>query len=316
MRDSSITRVAWVTGASGFLGRHAAQRLAGGGWRVFGVGGRAAPSDPTAWGMEAWAAGMMSADVLATFPPPALVLHAAGVGTVSAAAGDPLEGFRRTVESTALLLDVLRRIAPRARVLYPSTAAVYGGRGDGKLHEDAPLAPVSSYGWHKVMAECLLRDAAASHGQPTTVIRFFSLYGSGLRKQVLWDWCRGLSVNAEVYKLGGTGEEVRDFLHVDDAAELIALLAEIAEERLPTVINGASGKGQTMRATAAALAAALGREADNLIFDGFVRPGDPPRLVGDTTRLKALGFRPRTSFADGLRRYVEWFRATVLGDEP
>src|SRR5262249_35777614 len=149
------------------------------------------------------------------------VVHAAGSGSVGSSFTAPLRDFERGVATTATLLDILRRVAPKAMVVIPSSAAVYGTQPEGKIAEDAPLAPISPYGAHKLAAELICRQAHFNFGQPVTVLRLFSLYGPGLRKQLLWDLAARLRAQPARILLGGTGTETRDLLFIDDAVELI-----------------------------------------------------------------------------------------------
>ena len=115
-----------------------------------------------------------------------------------------------------------------------------------------PLAPLSPYGLHKCLAEDLCRFYAAYWKLPIAVIRFFSLYGEGLRKQLLWDACKKLHGDAFIFE--GTGNEERDWLHVEDAVRLIALAGEHASSLCP-IVNGGSGAARSVRSVLEALGA-------------------------------------------------------------
>ncbi len=228
---------------------------------------------------------------------------------MGAAAADPLGSFDRTVRSTALLIDHLRRTAPDVRVVYPSSAAIYGLNDGGPLEEEGAQNPVSTYGWQKQMAESLLREAADIHGIACTAIRFFSVYGPGLRKQVLWDWSRRLLVGEAPMRLSGTGSEVRDFLYIDDAVRLMLQMAALKRPGF-TAINGGTGCGTTMADLADRLTSALGYRVD-AVFDQVGRVGDPPSYLASVRRLEAIGFAPSLSLAEGLSRYAVWVRAAA-----
>lgn len=312
-----MTHLAWITGANGFLGRYTARRFARAGWRVVGIGRSAIDDDFTAaWGIARWVAGPFGPELLervgeiAGDAVPAVVVHALGSGTVGVVAADPPAAFDATVRSTMLLLDHLRRTAPETRILYPSSAAAYGGNDGQALAEDVPVNPVSTYGWHKVMAETLLAEARGLHGMTATAVRFFSLYGPGLRKQVLWDWSRRiLTADAGQHlEFSGTGEEIRDFLHVEDAAALLLHLAGCEAASCPAVLNGGTGTGTSLRRLATDLAVALGcRPA--IVFDGHVRIGDPPCYRADPSRLAACGFVPSIGLPAGLNDYAAWAKS-------
>ena len=139
------------------------------------------------------------------------------------------------------------------------------------------------------------------------IIRFFSIYGPGLTKQLLWDASVKFREHGDRPAVfWGTGEETRDWIFIDDAAELI-LAASTTRERY-SIMNGASGIRTTVRETLQLLCTAMDI-APSFTFNNSVRPGDPRFYNADISRVSALGWRPSTSFSDGIRRYVGWLRA-------
>ncbi len=296
--------VAFVTGAAGFLGGAVAQALVGAGWRVAGFD--VAPG----WGEGCahWITGEVHRDALARAAAeiglPELVFHAAGGSSVGASVADPEADFARTVLSVRETLAFLNAAAAGARLIYPSSAAVYGAASAGPLAEDAPLEPISPYGRHKLQAEAEI----AAAGVEAAILRFFSLYGPGLRKQLLWDLARRLAAGPRRLELAGTGEERRDFLYIDDAVRLVGLAMGARLSGAPLVLNGGRGEAVTVRQAAETLARALGSDAA-IGFSGQTRAGDPAALAADVSAAKALGFSPQASFEDGVRRYARWFAA-------
>jgi UDP-glucose 4-epimerase len=258
--------------------------------------------------MSGWYQGPVSTgslgELIAEHGAPDAVVHAAGSSSVRVAAEDPAEDFRRTVDGTAELLEALRRWAPQARLLLSSSAAIYGNDHRNPIAEDAAPAPISIYGLHKLRAEELCLEAAEQHGLQVAIIRFFSLYGAGLRKQIFWDlWNKITGGNPIV--LGGTGNESRDFLHVRDAVLLLLHIAEHADIEAPLIINGGTGRPTTIR-DAASLMVRLSDCRAEIVFEGLSRPGDPAHLVAHVGRLRATGYRSRIELADGMADYVAW----------
>jgi UDP-glucose 4-epimerase len=208
------------------------------------------------------------------------------------------------VDTTAAVLEFLRTRAPRAVLVFLSSAAVYGNAAAGAIPEGAPAAPLSPYGTHKQLAEQLCTSHARNFGLRTIVLRLFSVYGPGLRKQLLWDACNRLTTEAPEFS--GTGGELRDWLHVSDAAALIQAIAG-ASGATHTIFNGGTGAGTAVSEVLAELAAALGTCAPR--FSGKQRPGDPTSLVADASRARALGWSPRHDWRHGVREYAGWFRS-------
>jgi len=303
---------ALVTGAHGFLGRHFAARLAREGWRVVGLGhGDWSPAQALDWGVCEWIPGDINAATLRralSLGMPALVFHAGGGGSVQAAQHDPAADLRRSVLALGDVLDALREFTPESRLIFPSSAAVYGACPDESLHEDRPLAPVSLYGVHKAMSETLIRGHVAAYGLRAAIVRYFSVYGRGLRKQLLWDVCCRLEqARSEPIELFGDGNETRDMLHVEDAVDIGLRAAKALESDSLLVINGGTGTASTVREIAGRLAALYG--APEPRFNRRIREGDPRHYRAGMGRCAALGFSPRWRLSAGLEDFVSWKRS-------
>jgi UDP-glucose 4-epimerase len=296
--------VAWVTGASGFIGSHVAALFAAKGWRVVKID-RLRPAMPDDLSVTAPVATPALAAACDLAGPPAAVFHGAGNGSVGRSVADPAACRRDTLETTETLLAFLRETAPRARLVFPSSAAVYGAAEAAPLAEDRPLSPVSPYGMHKAAAEAACRAAAAA-GQPVAILRMFSVYGPGLRKQLPWDLGQRLLAGNGAVELFGDGGETRDFLEVADAAAFIVALATDPHPT-PLVVNGGTGRATTVADFAARLAAALG-VTRAIRFNGQVRAGDPRHYCADVTRARALGLNATVGLDRGLAAYAAWLR--------
>jgi UDP-glucose 4-epimerase len=303
-----------ITGAHGFIGSHLALLLAGSGHRVCGIGHGAWPqSEAEAMGIFNWVNSNITCGNLRQLQQlagtPDIVYHLAGGSSVGVAVGNPLEDFSRTVATTAELLDWMRLDAPKARLIAVSSAAVYGEGHSGLISEQAPLNPYSPYGHHKRLMEELCRSYAASYGTKVVIARLFSVFGSGLKKQLLWDLCTRLTQGSNLLLLGGTGEELRDWTDVRDVVCVLALLAEAASSQVP-VFNVGTGKATSVREVAALLSKywAKSNKPTALSFSGETRKGDPFSLVAEPSAIKSMGFEWRIELEQGLVDYVNWFQ--------
>jgi UDP-glucose 4-epimerase len=307
-------RPAWVTGATSFLGRHVARRLAGQGHRVIGFSRNAdAATSVASWGFSAVECGRFGMALFeqacARFGAPSVVFHAVGSGSVAQADADPQADVERTVWSAEQLIDALIRLSPSARLVYPSSAAVYGAR-PGPIAEDAPTRPISAYGRNKMLAEEICRERAKVSGVDIVVARFFSVYGPPQRKLLLWELGRRLLSGQKVITLSGTGEETRDFIHVCDVADVVVMLAGAAD--VPSLVNVGTGRATSISVLATKLAAALRVDA-RIAFSATPRPGDPEHQHADVTRLRAMGCASFIHLDAGLADYGEWLCATLPG---
>jgi UDP-glucose 4-epimerase len=300
-----------VTGGAGFLGRAVArvyQRL---GWHVIGIGhAKWSPDAAAAAGYAAWhSANVDTAGLSELEGKFDVVVHCGGNGSVGYSLEHPLQDFEKTVQSTVELLEFLRVTKSKAVLVYPSSAGVYGAKDDAPIRETDALNPISPYGYHKRIAEELLQSYSRTYGTKVVIIRFFSIYGSGLTKQLLWDACTKLHRGGTA-EFWGTGEETRDWISVGDAADLIISASASKEKFL--VINGASGTRVTVSEVLDRLKRALGVDT-RILFNGTVRDGDPRFYHADVARTLALGWRPETSLDHGIAQYAGWFKEYFNG---
>ena len=305
---------ALVLGAAGFVGRHVCRELAGRGLTVIGLGhGRWDASEWSDWGLSRWMEGAVDLPTLGALYAegrlPKVVVHCAGGSAVSESLRAPYRDFQRSVDSTAAMLEWMRlagSAAQRCRAVMISSAAVYGDHGDIDFEESSPLRPISPYGYHKLMAEQLCASYSRSFDMKVSVVRLFSVYGAGLRKQLLWDAVNKFSQRRSSFF--GTGDEWRDWIHVQDAARLLASAA-LAEQSKFETYNGGHLHATTKQVLTQLASAYPGAPAPS--FSGETHVGNPHRLTSASSRARAvLGWAPSQLLADGLAGYVEWFRQT------
>jgi UDP-glucose 4-epimerase len=295
-----------ITGGFGFLGRAIARKFKQLDFRVIGIGrGHWAPEESLKRGFDLWLnAGVTLSSLMTINEQFDLIVHCAGNGSVGYSLTNPLQDFNKTVQSTADLLEYVRLTGSGALIVYPSSAGVYGTKEDSAIKETDDLNPISPYGVHKRVAEELLALYSRNYGVKVAIVRFFSIYGPGLTKQLLWDASTKLRAAGDSPAIfWGTGEETRDWIYSEDAAELVATISKSAHTF--TVLNGASGIRTTVRETLGELSRALNSKAE-LRFNDVVRPGDPRFYHADVARSAALGWRPRVSLSEGIERYVKW----------
>jgi UDP-glucose 4-epimerase len=302
-----------ITGGFGFFGRAVARKFRQSGWRIVGLGrGHWAPEDALKHGFDIWLDANVSFDSLMTLRESFdIVVHCAGNGSVGFSLTNPLQDFQKTVQGTIELLEYMRVTRSTAMLVYPSSAGVYGAKDDAPIRETDTLNPISPYGYHKRIAEELLESYSKSYGIRVGIVRFFSIFGPGLAKQLLWDASQKLRASSGgVANFWGTGEETRDWIFHEDAAQLMVEVAR-SPERF-TVLNGASGQRTTVRETLDMLKVAL--HVDTAFeFNGIVRAGDPRFYHADVSRALALGWEPVTSLEQGIAEYASWLKGGRRG---
>jgi UDP-glucose 4-epimerase len=302
-----MAELALVTGAYGFVGRHVARALAARGAHVVGIGhGSWGRDEWRRWGVAEWHTADVTVETLITYAgEPDVVFHCAGSGSVAFSMTHPQQDFQRTVGSTLAVLEYLRVQRPAARLVIPSSAGVYGVATQMPIATGDALQPASPYGVHKKMAEDLCRSYGHHFGVRSALVRLFSVYGIGIRKQLLWDACSKLSRHETGF--AGTGLETRDWLHVEDAAQLMLVAALHASAHCP-VVNGGVGEAVCIRDVVALIATRLGA-GDSPTFSGHSRAGDPTHYQADVSGALAWGWAPQRDRITEMNAYADWFKA-------
>ncbi len=230
-------------------------------------------------------------------------INAAGNGSVPVSISNPVNDFEANCVDTFKVLDLIRKLSPSTRYLYLSSAAVYGNPKKLPINEDSDINPVSPYGWHKHYGELMCREYFHLYGVKTSFIRPFSVYGPGLRKQLLWDLFLK-SKKSKSIELFGTGKETRDFIFIDDLVHAVGTIIDNCEFNA-SVYNIATGIESEISEIAEVYSRYLG---DNtfISFNNKVREGDPTNWRADITRLTNLGFKQTVDLEEGISKTVAW----------
>jgi UDP-glucose 4-epimerase len=298
-----------VTGGGGFIGGHLVKRLVSLGSDVISLGGRQ-DSAFIAKGVRRLD-GDISRETLETVHfVPDVVFHLAGGSSVAASVEDPLKDFLKTVFSTVLLLDYLQRHWPEARLVYLSSAAIYGEADHTKASHDLACLPISPYGVHKKLVESLLIDHGRMYQTASVILRPFSVYGPGLHKQLLWDALQKAERN--LFEFFGSGHELRDWVFISDLVDCILRASALASPAVP-VLNAGTCRAVSIREIVSDLYRIAGVDQEPL-FLGQKKKGDPLRLVADDSAESVLGPLFLTTLEAGLEAYVEWYRQRGIHD--
>ena len=291
-----------VTGAAGFIGHKMAQKFRADqhdvlGWDVVNPTGNPGIQIVDMFDLTEIIEGLKS------FAPD-IVIHCAGSADVNKSVKNPEADFRGNVVITHNLLFGLQKAGMTGvRLVFLSSAGVYGNPQTFPITEETPLNPLSPYAIHKEMCEDLCRFFAKHYGMPVRVARIFSAYGAGLRKQIFWDmYCKfRLTGRLEMF---GTGNESRDYIHVEDVVQALQLLALADTDEI--VFNVANGEEITIRNATEMFAAGIGADPNVISFSGTVREGDPLNWRADISKIQKLGYRKTKDLQQGLNDYCQW----------
>ena len=244
------------------------------------------------------------------------VMHFAAHISVPESVAQPLEYYLNNVAGTLNLLAAMRKHGCK-RLIYSSSAAVYGIPSKVPVSEDAPLAPINPYGHTKAMIEQVLADLAQAGHLTYTSLRYFNVAGADPEGRLGEgkDWAPHLITVCVRAALGrrpgvtvfGTdyptpdGTGVRDYIHVEDLAVAHVLCLErLLESGQSAVYNCGYGRGHSVLEVIRAVKEVTG--VDFPVQFAGRRAGDPPALVADSRKIGTqLGWQPRF---DDLRRIV------------
>lgn len=217
---------------------------------------------------------------------PTIIIHAAGSASVSASFDNPYEDYQNSVIPFISLLEAVRISKQRPRIYFLSSAAVYGNPKNFPITENTVLKPISPYGYHKVECEHEAILYSNYYDIPITILRLFSVFGSKQRKLLLWELFSQIQKTREIV-IEGTGNEERDYLHIDDLCRIIASLINSQKQKRYQVINIACGNSIKIKEIVKIL---INKYEFNIpvTYKGFVRTGNPNIWIADIKRMNKL----------------------------
>jgi len=328
-----MTKTVLVTGGAGYIGSHVARQLTAAGYRVvilddLSKGFREATLDAELV-VGNTADKSLVTRILGDHPVEA-VLHFAAHTIVPESVADPLKYYGNNTCASRNLLECCVA-AGVGRVIFSSTAAVYGEAQAALVTEDTPTAPINPYGTSKLMTEWMLRDLAATGALRYVALRYFNVAGCDPEGRIgqstpeatllIKVACEVAVGKRESMSIFGTdyptpdGTGVRDYIHVEDLADAhLKALAYLEAGGESTTLNCGYGHGYSVREVIDAVERAAGTKLK--VVETPRRAGDPPSLVAGAERIRArLGWHPRYDDLDAIVTHaLNWERKLVRGE--
>lgn len=235
------------------------------------------------------------------------VIHLASNPDIARAVTEPEIDFYQGTLLTQNVVEAVRR-AGVPRLLYASGSGVYGERGETLLAEDsAPLQPVSTYGASKLAGEALIASYCAMFGLTACVFRLANVVGGRQTHGVGFDFLRRLREDPMRLRILGNGRQSKSYVHVQDVVSAV-LLANAQVESGFHVWNVATEEAVSVTEIAEMAAECLGIDPlPEWEYTGGDRgwKGDVPVVRLDASRMRGLGWRPRLSCREAVRRSLQ-----------
>ena len=324
-----------ITGTAGFVGYHLAKRLLADGHQVTGFDavtdyydvrlkearladlGQSASFRFVRGQLEDQSALKRAADLAE----PEVIVHLAAQAGVRYSIDHPRTYIDSNLLGSWTVLELAREIQPK-HLLLASTSSVYGANEDMPFDENQRAdTQLSLYAATKKSMESMAHSYAHLFGVPTTIFRFFTVYGPfGRPDMALFKFVEA-TLAGEPIDVYGQGKMARDFTYVGDLVESITRLVNVApgeSNRVPDIdslstvaptriVNIAGGNSTALLDYIGAMEEAIGRKAVLHMMD--MQPGDVPATTADPSLLRALiGYTPQTSVREGVHAFVRWYR--------
>jgi UDP-glucose 4-epimerase len=285
-----------ITGASGFLGRALALYLLEHGAEVIAISRHPIDLPCATQISDVTEAGVL--DQLLSER--SVVFHMAATANVGASLHNPRDDFANNVAATFEVLESVRKAG--CRMVFPSTASVFDTSNELPLSEAARVKPTSPYAAGKVAGEAYCAAYHRSYSLDIRIARVFSVYGPGMNRLAIHDFVRKIQRNPQRLEIFGDGEQIRDYLYIDDAVRGLALIAERGEAG--QYYNLASGIPVRLLDLARKIAALMKHPAIEILPTGKPTPGDLPKWYADIEKIQRIGFSPLVGLDEGLLRTI------------
>lgn len=328
----------FITGTAGFIGFHLAQLLLSEGHVVHGLDGMTDYYDvdlkkrrhaillqsPNFQMTEAMLEDCPAVDKAIDACAPDYIVHLAGQAGVRYSLENPRAYVDANVTGTFNVMEAARRHKVK-HLMMASTSSVYGANTDMPFAEtDKADTPMTIYAATKKATEAMGHSYAHLYDLPTTMFRFFTVYGPWGRPDMAYFKFVNAILNGKAIDVYNHGEMQRDFTYVTDLVRAIRLLMLDAAPERPAdrqvpegdslspvapfrVVNIGNSKSERLLDFIEAIEDALGMKATRNMME--IQPGDVPATWANAELLERLTqYRPQTDMRDGVKQFVAWYR--------
>ncbi len=310
-----------ITGGLGFIGSHVAKELVAAGARVTLIdnlvpeyGGNRFNIESIKDQVSVHIGDIRDRTLIDNLVPDTdFIFNLAGQTSHLDSMADPHTDLAINADAQLSILEVCRALNPQARIVFASTRQLYGRPDFLPVTEDHPIRPVDVNGINKLAGEwyhLLYQDV---YGIPASALRLTNTYGPGMRvmdarQTFLGIWIKQ-ALTGQVIQVFGDGKQLRDFNYVDDAVNAL-LLAATSPNAAGRVFNLGNSEVVSLEQLAQLICeVVLGAQYELVPFPVERKKIDIGDYYADTTLIeKELGWKPRVSLAEGIKRTIDFYR--------
>ncbi len=241
------------------------------------------------------------------------VFHLAGQVSHVRSLIDPFPDIEYNIKGTAVVMEAVRRLNPRAKVIFTGTRGQYGPAIHLPVNEEAPTNPKAIYEISNLTAEKIIQVYHHTHSIPAVMLRLTNVYGPRAQMKHsqygVVNWFVRLGLDGTPIKVFGDGSILRDFLYVDDCVDAL-LRCAVCEEAVGEIFNVGVDRPTTFLELAQTLATLCeGCSWEFAPFSAERKAQEPGDFYSDITKIRTVvGWEPVTTLATGLQHTLEYYR--------
>jgi len=236
-----------------------------------------------------------------------VIFHMAAKASVVDSVSDPKDDFNNTLYGIFQILETAKKF--NCKVIFPSTASIFDANDKLPVTEKSYVKPSSPYGAAKVAGEAYCFVYHNCYGLDVRIARMFSVYGVGMDRFAIFDFIKKIYSNNKEITILGDGEQIRDYLYINDAVNGLIKIATDGEPGED--YNLASGQQVVLYDLAKKIADIMGFEDIKIYTSGESFPGDVPRWYANINKIEKIGFRAKVSLDNGLKKTIDWMRKKI-----
>ena len=289
-----------ITGHDGFLGSHLVNYLSKN-YEIVGLSKNKQPRRPDIQQIKS----DIRKITLKSIPKDIYcIIHLAAITDVKYCQNEPTECFDVNVKGTQNLLELARKL--NSKFIYMSTSHVYGVPKKNPITEEHPKNPTSIYSASKLAGEIMCESYAKTYNMPITILRLFSVYGPNSPTHLVTSRIISQMLSGNLLKLGNLKPK-RDFIYIQDVINVIELV--LKKSKGFNSYNVGTGRSYSIKEVCKFLEEISNKKIHVKSVKIYTRKSDIDNFVSDSSKLKKLGWIPKTEFKEGLFQTYNWFKS-------